>query len=518
MTHANDPWRAELVRHSGQMLLLFSVVVAGYVLSRGSRRIGLFAFALLVLGGAVATWGSSLSVRLRGLLLVCVLLFAGGVAAHSIGMVPGTILCLALGTVLATVLFGSRAGSLALLASSVGFLVLGAAGRAETSPSAAVEHLELASWFRMAAVYMVLVGLLVVLVSGALRRVETSLALAHESQERWRRISEASFEGIAFSEDGLVVDANEQLARMLGYELDELIGKPLAELVTPEVEGGLHPHRAVRKDGASVPVEVRARTLASEGRALRVTAIRDVSEQARLRDELQKHERLAAVGEVVAGVAHEVRTPLFNISATLDANEQHLETSAESQRLLGILRSQIERLSRVMVDLLDYGRPPEPRLVRGRLAPVLESALRAGGKLAQEAGVSLQFVCPDGLPELDLDAERLEQVFNNLLSNAVYHSPRGGQVRVSATAIDHPSGIRCTVEDEGPGLKQEDLALVFEPFFSRRKGGTGLGLAIVQRIVEQHGGSVRAGQRPGGGAVFTVFLPAAPPLVSARTG
>jgi signal transduction histidine kinase len=507
MTHANDPWRAELVRRSGQTLLLLSLLVAGYVLSRGTRWIGLFGFGLLVLGGGVATWGSALSVRLRGSLLVGVLLFVGGVAIATIGMVPGSVLCLALGTMLASVLFGSRAGSLALLASSLEFLVLGAAGRAETAPAIAIEHLQLASWYRMAAVYTVLVGLAVILVSGALRRVETSLALAHESQERWRRISEASFEGIAFSEDGVVVDANEQLARMLGYELSELVGKPLAELVAPEVEGA-HPHRALRKDGGSLPVEVRARVLASEGRALRVTAIRDVSEQARLRDELQKRERLAAVGEVVAGVAHEVRTPLFNISATLDANEHHLETSAESRRSLGILRSQIERLSRVMVDLLDYGRPPEPRLVRGRLAPVLESALRSCDKLAQDAGVSLQFVCADGLPELDLDGERLEQVFHNLLSNAVYHAPRGSQVNISARASERPPGITCTVEDEGPGLQEDELARVFEPFFSRRRGGTGLGLAIVQRIVEQHGGSVHASHRRGGGAAFTVFLPA----------
>ncbi len=510
MTHANDPWRAELVRRSGQMVVLLSLLVAGYVLSRGTRWIGLLSYASLVLGGALGAWGTRLGVQLRGSLLVGVLLLAGGVASYTLGMVPGSVLCLALGSVLASVLFGRRAGALALLASSLEFLVLGAAGRAETSPFAAAEHLQLMSWFRMAAVYTLLVGLLVVLVSSALRRVETSLTLASESQERWRRISEASFEGIAFSEDGVVVDANEQLARMLGYELPDLIGKPLAELVAPEVEGGAHPHRALRKDGVSLAVEARARMLASEGRSLRVTAIRDVSEQARLRDELQKRERLAAVGEVVAGVAHEVRTPLFNISATLDANECHLEASAEGKRLLGVLRSQIARLSRVMCDLLDYGRPPEPRLLRGRLAPVLESALRSCDKLAQDAGVKLQCLLDDGLPELDLDGERLEQVFHNLLSNAVYHAPRGSQVCVTARASDGPPGVTCTVEDEGPGLQRDELARVFEPFFSRRKGGTGLGLAIVQRIVEQHGGAVRASQRNGGGAVFMVFLPAPP--------
>jgi signal transduction histidine kinase len=243
-----------------------------------------------------------------------------------------------------------------------------------------------------------------------------------------------------------------------------------------------------------------------------------MSEQARLQDELKKRERLAAVGAVVAGVAHEVRTPLFGISATLDAHQSRFEATDELRALAGVLRSQVRRLSGVMSDLLDYGRPPELKLARGRLGPVVEAALRSCGALAREADVSLHAEIAEGLPELFQDGERLEQVFHNLLSNAVQHAPRGSQVKLGVVASPSPSGLTCTVEDEGPGLRDDDMAQVFEPFFSRRKGGTGLGLAIVQRIVEQHGGWVRAGHRPGGGAAFTVFLPAAPPEASARTG
>jgi two-component system sporulation sensor kinase A len=340
-----------------------------------------------------------------------------------------------------------------------------------------------------------------------------------ESEERWRRISEASLEGIAFSEKGVLVDANEQFALILGYGLPELIGKPVIELVAPEhralVEARIragstlgYAHLAQRKDGAIIPVETRARLLTIEGRTLRVTAVRDMSERARLEGELEKHKRLAAVGELVAGVAHEVRTPLFAITANLDVYETQPGTPEDKHHLLATLRAHVQRLSSLMSDLLDYGRPPALRFSRGGLEPIVARAVRSCTPQALQAGVTIREEYGAGVDGLDRDPERLEQVFQNLLSNALHFSPRGGTVRVSLFRSSEPPGVTIAVEDEGPGLPAGDAAQVFQPFFSRRKGGTGLGLAIVQRIVEQHGGSVRADARAGGGSIFTVFLPA----------
>jgi signal transduction histidine kinase len=102
----------------------------------------------------------------------------------------------------------------------------------------------------------------------------------------------------------------------------------------------------------------------------------------------------------------------------------------------------------------------------------------------------------------------MEQVFENLIINAIQHSPTGGTVRAAAHLGEEPDvSVVCTVEDEGPGFPEEDIPRIFQPFFSRRRGGTGLGLSIVQRIVEAHGGSIVAANRAGGGAVFAVILP-----------
>src|SRR5260221_5443728 len=162
--------------------------------------------------------------------------------------------------------------------------------------------------------------------------------------------------------------------------------------------------------------------------------------------------------------------------------------------------------------LLDYGGPPRLRRAPGGVNDSLRRAVRSCERLASQAGVSVGLEIPGGLPELDLDVGRMEQVFENLIANAVQHSPRAGTVRVVARLVEGPPrGVSLSVSDQGPGVAPADLARVFEPFFSRRQGGTGLGLPIAHRLVEAHRGTLSAANRREGGAVFTVFLPESTP-------
>jgi PAS domain S-box-containing protein len=235
---------------------------------------------------------------------------------------------------------------------------------------------------------------------------------------------------------------------------------------------------------------------------------RDVTEHRQLEAELRRQQTLAAMGSLVAGVAHEVRTPLFSVSATVDVLERGASSAEEERELKELLRSQVRRLSNLMQDLLDYGSPPRLRLERRAPADPVRRAAATCERLAADAGVQLRVDVSEGLRDLDLDMVRLEQVFQNLIANAVQHSPRAGTVRITLDPVEGPRpGIAFRVEDDGAGIPSSDLERVFEPFFSRRKGGTGLGLSIAQRVVESHGGVLTAANRPGRGAVFTVFLP-----------
>jgi signal transduction histidine kinase len=209
-------------------------------------------------------------------------------------------------------------------------------------------------------------------------------------------------------------------------------------------------------------------------------------------------------------VAHEVRNPLFSISATVDAVESELGGNTEYADYAALLRSQVARLTQLMRDLLDYGKPPVLKAVATSPIEILRRSIRSCAPLARTHGVTLtEDVAPD-LPSLALDAARIEQVFENLVANAIQHSPRGSHVRIVGRLAAAPeAAIEFSVEDEGPGVAPADMPRLFEPFFSRRPEGTGLGLPIAQRIVEAHGGSVVAANRPSGGAVFTVRLPLA---------
>jgi len=245
---------------------------------------------------------------------------------------------------------------------------------------------------------------------------------------------------------------------------------------------------------------------AGTGEAKVILVARDVTPVVRLQESLRRQETMSAMGTLVAGVAHEVRNPLFGISSTLDAFAARFGGGGESARYLIELHTQVDRLSRLMADLLEYGKPPALELAPGPLAEVVEQAAGACSGLAQRSEVEIRRRLGRVLPTVRMDRGRLTQVFQNLIDNAIRHSPAGSVVEVEAAPVAG-EGIECTVRDSGPGFRPEDLNRLFEPFFTRRRGGTGLGLSIVQRIVEQHGGAVTAANHAEGGALFTVRLP-----------
>ena len=236
-----------------------------------------------------------------------------------------------------------------------------------------------------------------------------------------------------------------------------------------------------------------------------VVLVRDVSEVVALRDGLRRSEAMSAIGSLVSGVAHQVRNPIFGMNATLDAMEARFGADRELEPFQGALRRELDRVGALMRDLLQYGRPSEVTLAPGLLAPVVTLAARCCAPAAELASIRIDNRVGPEAGSVAMDEERLAQVFQNLIENAIQHSPAGGVVVVDARRVERHVEVR--VLDSGTGFRSADLPRVFEPFFTRRRGGTGLGLSIVQRIVEQHGGAIEAANRPEGGASVTVRLP-----------
>jgi signal transduction histidine kinase len=226
-------------------------------------------------------------------------------------------------------------------------------------------------------------------------------------------------------------------------------------------------------------------------------------------EELRRTEKMAVMGALVAGVAHEVRNPLFGISAMLDAYDEELRAEHLGE-FSDRIREQVARLTHLMTELLEFGKPVRVTKVPGTLPDLMDEVIANRMDLANESGVTLRTMVDGDLPSMAMDRSRLRQVFDNLIDNAIQHSPSGGTVTLSAKEARRAGQrwIEVCVEDEGHGFNADDLAHVFEPFFTRRERGIGLGLPIVQRIVDEHSGHVSAANREEGGAVITVCLPA----------
>jgi PAS domain S-box-containing protein len=235
---------------------------------------------------------------------------------------------------------------------------------------------------------------------------------------------------------------------------------------------------------------------------------RSLAELARTQDQLIRKERLAALGELAAVVAHEVRNPLGVIFNAIGSLRRLVRPTGDAEMLLSIVDEEASRLNRIVGDLLDFARPTTPLLQLEPVERVVDEAVAAALARAGPE-VKLEREVDPGLPPVPMDARLVHQAVLNVALNAVQAMPGGGRLR-TRLARDGDA-ILLEVEDDGPGIPEDVRARVFEPFFTTKASGTGLGLAVVKRILEEHGGEVHAGGRPGAGAIVTLRFPISRP-------
>ncbi|MEW9124411.1 MAG: ATP-binding protein, partial [Thermotaleaceae bacterium] len=245
-------------------------------------------------------------------------------------------------------------------------------------------------------------------------------------------------------------------------------------------------------------------SLDNENKGL-VIIMEDITEIKKIKDQMQRNEKLAAVGELATGIAHEIRNPLAIIKMIEQTMQNELKENKEAVVELQVIDEEVERANKVIKSLMEFGKPSKNLKNIYSLNEIIEDVLIIINKYTTQHNVNVCFNKAQ-IPYSEFDKEQLKQAFVNLIFNAVDAMPRGGELTIS-TDYAHDKWIKVEFHDEGDGIAEENLEKIFTPFFTTKDEGTGLGLSIVHRIIEEHHGIIKVSSKPGKGTSFEMLFP-----------
>jgi len=222
-------------------------------------------------------------------------------------------------------------------------------------------------------------------------------------------------------------------------------------------------------------------------------------------DRLRKSDRLAALGQLSAGIAHEIRNPLVSIKGSVEILETSLGPGHPKAEFTGIIKEEVQRLNRLVDEFLKFARPPKPSAETVWLNDLITSTLVLVGKEAEGSNVAIKSDLDDSIPALKLDPNQIRQVLLNVILNGIQAMPDGGVLELKSFV--EAENVVVAMSDSGIGIGPAELERIFDPFFTTKPEGTGLGLSIAHQLVENHSGSLTSENNPEGGMVFLIRLP-----------
>jgi len=347
-----------------------------------------------------------------------------------------------------------------------------------------------------------------------------------EIDQQWHLLVEAAPHGMLLvDEHGTIVMVNASVLHQFGYEREELLGKSVEMLIPEAVRSDHRQYRAeftripqaramgkgrelfgLRKDGTEFSVEI-GLTPIRTAKGMRVLAsIVDISERKRLEMQLRRAERLAELGTLASGMAHEIGTPM---NVILGRAEYLLQRAADEGTKKGLttIITQVERITKVMKQLLAFARrrTPEWRIID--LSEIVDDTLEMFQERIAQSCITIDKTIESSLPPVRADRDQLIQVLINLVMNSIHAMPEGGQLKLSLAR--EGSHVCLSLSDTGHGMPEAIRSKVFEPFFTTKDfgKGTGLGLTVVKGIIEEHGGTIDVESIVGTGTTFRIRLP-----------
>ncbi len=338
-------------------------------------------------------------------------------------------------------------------------------------------------------------------------------------EERYRRLVEHSPETVMICRDGVIAYINEAGMKLLGgSSKEDLVGRPIIAFIQHDYhdmiveqlqkvaigeEVELIEQKFIRLDGKTIDVEVKGiATIYQEQPAVHVI-VRDITERKRTQELLQNSEKLTLVGQLAAGIAHEIRNPLTALKGFL----QLMQTDGlEKKEYFSIMSSELTRIEMIVSELLVLAKPHSTSFKERDLATLLRHVVTLLDTEAILKKVQILLMLETDIPPICCDENQLKQAFINFLKNGIEAMPNGGDIVIRVQRQGDLVVIRF--EDSGVGIPEEQIAKLGEPFYTTKEKGTGLGLMISYRIIENHRGQVRMTSRPGKGTTVEVTIPA----------
>jgi len=332
---------------------------------------------------------------------------------------------------------------------------------------------------------------------------------------------------IIIGSDYRILDINETLLNKLGLERKEAVGRycyeithrlsvpcsgedhkcPLEEtLMTRKPTTETHVHKD--KDNKNVYYSISAYPLFENGEIVGAIELsRDITADINTRQAMMQQDKLASIGRLSAGVAHEINNPLTTILTTAMLIQEDIDSKNPMYEELGTIANEALRCRKIVASLLDFARQTKPAKKHHNINDIITECVRLTRKQAEFKDVQILEALSDKLPELLLDKEQIQQALINLILNATDATEPGGKITVSTAFSPDNQFVSINVSDTGKGIDDETIDKIFEPFFTTREIGTGLGLAITHGIIGRHGGDIKVHSQPGQGTTFVISLP-----------